>query len=280
MHEDLLPSVEAELGFVVPPHGKAFRYVFEPPPGQAADNCQPDPRRVLIADARCAARAPRLGVEGFECVRQVSRVKDFDDEASVVRDYHAECRALVQAMLGASEVIVFDHLVRKRHPAASTLTALGRGQPSAYAGPAGRVHVDYTVASAEKRLRLVLGLDPDADYHQRFAIVNIWRSACGPILDAPLALCDVRSLDRRDLVATELRYPKRTGEIYQLAYNPAQRWSYFNELQADEALVFKQYDGDAGRPRLTPHGAFVHPGTPATAPARQSIEVRCLALFA
>jgi hypothetical protein len=272
-------SVEAELGFVVPPQGQAFRYVFDPPPGQAAENCEPDPRRVRIANARAARRAPRLVEEGFECVRQPSQVKRFDDAQCVEREYYAECRALVQQLLGASEVIVFDHLVRKRDPAATELSALGRGQASAYAGPAGRVHVDYTVASGEKRLRLVLGLAEDAPYRGRFAIANIWRSARGPILDSPLALCDVRSVHANDLVATELRYPSRTGQIYQLAYNPAQRWSYFHELQADEALVFKQYDSDPARPRLTPHGAFRHPHTPATAPARESIEVRCLALF-
>jgi len=40
--------------------------------------------------------------------------------------------------------------------------------------------------------------------------------------DTPLAVSDARSIDDQDLVATDLVYPDRTGEIYYVKFNPAQ----------------------------------------------------------
>jgi hypothetical protein len=49
---------------------------------------------------------------------------------------------------------------------------------------------------------------------------------------------------------------------------------------SDEALVFKVFDSDAGKPsRFTAHSAFDDPGTPAGAPPRESIETRTFAFF-
>jgi hypothetical protein len=53
----------------------------------------------------------------------------------------------------------------------------------------------------------------------RFAINNVWRPLAGPLLRSPLALCDASSLEDENLVASDLRYPDRTGEIYGVTYN-------------------------------------------------------------
>ena len=83
-----------------------------------------------------------------------------------------------------------------------------------------------------------------------------------------------------DLLATDLIYPDRTGEIYHLAYNPRQRWYYFPDMRRDEALLIKGYDSrHDGRARFTPHTAFQDPHTLPGAPPRESIEVRTLAFF-
>ena len=51
-------------------------------------------------------------------------------------------------------------------------------------------------------------------------------------------------------------------------------------MQKDELLIFKQYDSDTNaRARYFFHTAFNDPTMPADAPARQSIEVRAVALF-
>jgi hypothetical protein len=115
---------------------------------------------------------------------------------------------------------------------------------------------------------------------KRHGIVNIWRSIAGPVHDAPLALADARTVAPRDLVRTELYYPKRVGEIYLLQHSGGQRWYYFSEMDRHEALVFKQYDSlAAGVARFTPHAAFAHPLASPNARKRESIEVRCLVVY-
>jgi hypothetical protein len=114
----------------------------------------------------------------------------------------------------------------------------------------------------------------------RFAIVNIWRSIGGKIVDTPLAVCDARSISVRDLVVTDLHYRDRSGEMYLVQESPHHRWAYFSEMDRHEALVFKQYDSQvSGVARFTPHSAFDLPDIPPDAPLRRSIEIRCLVTF-
>ena len=72
----------------------------------------------------------------------------------------------------------------------------------------------------------------------------------GPLQDAPLALCDARTVAEDDLVASDLVYKARVGETYSVTYNPAHRWYYAPELRRDEALLLKimdsKNDGRAG----------------------------------
>ena len=97
---------------------------------------------------------------------------------------------------------------------------------------------------------------------------------------APLALADAQSVASRDLIATDLVYPDRTGEIYEVAYSDRQRWYNVPRMARDEALLIKGYDSlDDGTARFTPHTAFDDPNTPANATPRESIEVRTLAFF-
>jgi len=112
------------------------------------------------------------------------------------------------------------------------------------------------------------------------SIFNVWRPIRGPVQSIPLAVCDARSVRADELVATDLDYGDRTGEIYQVTFNPEHRWYYFPHMEAEEALVFKCYDSmDDGRARFTPHTAFDDPRTPPDAPDRESIELRCLSFF-
>ena len=115
---------------------------------------------------------------------------------------------------------------------------------------------------------------------RRYSLVNLWRSTHHPVLDAPLALCDAGTVAFDDLVASDIFYPDRNGEIYQLVHHAAQQWWYFPAMTRDEVLVFKQYDSaPAPLARHTPHAAFDHPLTPADAPLRESIELRCLLIY-
>jgi hypothetical protein len=270
-----LEPVSATLEFLHSAPRKPVTYMLAPPGGHSWDNSDYVHTPVTIRNGRAMLHAPALDREGFMLGSAPSALNDFSEAETVKRVYYQEMRELALAATGASRAIVFDHVLRRRAP--GTLAAFGARaghRPSA----AGRVHCDFTPASARRRLALemeALGLT----HVERFAILNLWRSTGLPVLDAPLAVCDARTVHPSDLIASDIAYPDRTGEIFQLLHRPDHAWTYFDTMQFDEVLMFKQYDSASGVARYTPHAAFAHPATPAGTPPRESIEIRCLLIF-
>ncbi|MCR6475351.1 methyltransferase [Variovorax sp. ZS18.2.2] len=273
------PTVTAGLNYLQPSALRPFSYTFAPPLGTPWESGSYELRPMPIADARAAAVPPHIEREGFVLRDAPTAVSDFLDDAEVTAIYHREVAELALAVTGGTRAHVFDHLVRQRE-ADRTALSFGRRATNGKAAANGRIHNDYTEDSGRRRLGMVL-TDPDeAAAVRRYCIVNIWRSIKGPVLDTPLAVCDARSVMAKDLVNAEVRYPRRTGEIYLATHSPAHRWSYFSAMDRHEALVFKQYDSQLGGvSRFTPHAAFDHPDAPADAPLRESIEARCLVVF-
>ena len=72
--------------------------------------------------------------------------------------------------------------------------------------------------------------------------VNVWRPIAGPVRRTPLALADAGSVKAEELVATDQVFPDRVGEIYQVAYGPAQRWYWAPRMERDEVLLIKGWD--------------------------------------
>ncbi len=232
-----------------------------------------DKRDVKIADARVLSPPASLDHQGFCLVDHATEVSDFYQLDAVQNRYDAEIVALVLAASGGESAVVFDHTLRSD-------SRQVRGQ-HASREPASVVHNDYTDASAEKRLRDLLPAAEAAQRLQsRFAIINVWRSINGPVLNSPLALCDFSSADPSDFVASERRAEDRIGELQLVLDNPDHRWYYFPEQQFDEALLFKTFDSATdGAARRVAHTAFANPLAPADAPPRESIESRLLVFF-
>ena len=139
-------------------------------------------------------------------------------------------------------------------------------------------------AIAERRATPVTyDLRDEADelLRRRFSVVNVWRPIRGPLQDSPLAVSDAKSVRFDDLVATDLLYRNRTGEIYMVKFNTEQRWFYAPQMGTEEVLAFKCFDSaEDGRARFAPHAAFEDPSTPLDAWPRESIELRTLAFHA
>ncbi len=227
---------------------------------------------VTVRDARPSVERISLDAEGFKLVRHVSQVGNFYDDDEIAGLYNAELTDLIKKHSGASHVVVFDHT---RRADSETLR-----REKVVREPGRSLHNDYTERSAPQRVRDILGAEAEERLRRRFAVINVWRPLTRPVETAPLALCDARSIAADDLIATERRAPGRVGEIYQLAYNPAQRWFYFPQMQLDEALLIKVFDSATdGRARFAAHGAFDDPATPPDAPPRESIESRTFAFF-
>jgi len=264
-------GITAPINFTMPMAEKPYSYNYDPPPGVPPRNTREETHAVKVLDGRAVNDRLSLEREGFVLLRRPTAAKDFYDEAEIARVYYPECERLIKEFTGASRVLAFDHIVRN-----AALMAKGNQIKQ----PAGRVHNDYTAWSAPQRVRDLMGADAEELLKHHYAEINVWRPIRGPLLRSPLALCDAQTLSEENLLASDLRYPDRTGETYAVTYNPAQRWYYFPRMQADEAVLIRCFDSArAGAARFSAHGAFDDPQTPADAPPRESIEVRTLVFF-
>jgi hypothetical protein len=230
-----------------------------------------DGRRLMpIHDARPLTDLLSLDVEGFVLKRCTTAVSDFYDPAQVRSIYYPEVEQLVKDATGATKVVAFEHDVRCAPKARLGLNAVRE--------PVKVVHDDYTEKSSPERVRLYVSKEADILLQSRYEVINIWRPINGPVLEAPLAICDASSIREGEIVATEEGVKH---EVYLFNFSPRHRWFYFPNMEKDETLLFKCFDSlKDGRARLTAHTAFDDPTTPRDARPRESIEVRALAFFA
>lgn len=265
-------SVDAALTYLVDTGRKPVTYISPPgvPPKRDAEF---ENHIVTIRNGRTDIDRLSIEREGFVLTGHETAVADFYDKEEVQAVYDREAEQLVKDFTGAARVVVFDHTIRvsgEKDKAANNLRE-----------PVRVIHNDYTELSGPQRVRDLLPAgEAEALLERRFAVVQIWRPIRTPVRQMPLAICDAQSIASKDLVAADLQYQDRVGEIFQMTYNPAHRWSYFPEMQRNEALVFKCYDSVAdGRSRFTAHTAFEDPTSAPNAPPRESIETRTLAFF-
>lgn len=261
-----LDHVEAPLLYLV-----GADRVAGPPPNPSASDW---PGRsafyhTAIYDARPIADRLSLDVQGFVLLREPTTVANFYDPDGVRAVYYPEVETLVKRVTGATKAVVFAHDVR-------CATRARRGE-AGVREPVTAVHNDYTPKSGPQMVRE--SLDPaeaEERIKGRFAELNVWRPIQGPVLSTPLAVCDARSIERKDFVPADLKH-----EVFMVAHSDGHRWFYFARMQTDEVLLIKCFDSaEDGRARFTAHAAFTDPSAPPDAPARESIEVRVLAFFA
>lgn len=263
--------VQAMLRYLGDMTERPYFLAYEPPAGVPSRNTKGNRQTVTIRDARTLVPPPSLDDEGFVLAEHRTAARDLYDDAQIRGVYYPEMERLVRAETGAARVLAFDHNLR------SALAEERRG--AGVQAPVRFPHNDYTERSAPQRVRDLLPAEADRLLRHRYAVINTWKPIRGPVLDAPLAFCDARSIAPEDLVPTDLRYRDRAGEIFSLRFNPAHRWFYFSAMQADDVLLLKCFDSDPTRASFTAHSAFDHPAAPSDAPPRESIEVRTLAFF-
>jgi hypothetical protein len=262
--------VEGVLNYLAPTKERPRTYTNDPPPGEPRTTVVSESHVVPIRNLRPVASAISLDREGFSLVHHDTAVADFYDDDEVKSVYYPEVERALKDATGAYRVFIFDHTTRRRIPDVED-SRTGVRQPVA------RVHVDHTARSGPQRVRDLLPNKANELLQGRVQIINLWRPIRGPLKDSPLAVCDAGTVSFDDLVPSDLVYPHRVGETYQVTYNPAHRWFYVPEMGADEALLLKCFDSKTdGRARFTPHTAFRDPTAPADASPRESIEVRTL----
>ncbi len=267
-------SVRAELNYLRPMAEKPYTLAYQPADGELASNAVYDGHLMDITDARPTAGGLSLDLQGFALATRPTAVTDYYDEDQLNTVCHAEAAELVAEATGASRVVVFDHTLRVRRSDIPDRT------PGMARLPVMRAHCDYTETSGPQRVRDLMGDEAETLLAMRFAFVNVWRPIKGPVIDTPLAVCDCRSVGPRDMVAADMVYRDRRGEILVVNHSPAHRWFYFPEMRTDEAMLIKCYDSRRDIvARFAPHSAFDDPTTPPDASARESIEIRTVAFF-
>jgi hypothetical protein len=229
-----------------------------------------------IGDMRNISKSLSIDINGFELLPHISEVTDLYDDDLIETQYNKELELLLKEKTGADHVVIFDHTRRSN-------SVDGANNPDGKRGPAVRVHADYTIKSGPQRATDTLG---KAEFNKvlaeggRVMQINVWRPITGPVESAPLALADSSSIPQGDLIATDQRFPSRTGEIYSLAHGQKHRWYYASQMTPEEVILIKGWDSvDDGRARFTPHGAFDHPQQTQKSKPRESIETRTYLVF-
>jgi len=243
---------------------------------------------------------------GFAVYNHPAKETAFREDQAVRDGYYAEVEEVLRQKLpGIKKVVIFDHTIRRREKASPRQ-------------PVQQVHVDQTPQAAETRVRRhVPSSEAEELLKGRYQIINVWRPIQNPASDFPLAVVDWRTTDPSDFTKVDLLYPKRQdspnkddadddrgkealpdpesitsthgyevkGETFGVKPSDKHRFYYLKAMTPDEVMFIKCFDsrsqwfGHEGVAHCTPHTAFVDPQTPADAPGRQSIEVRCLVFY-
>ena len=262
-------QITASLNYLGEMNGRPFFHVHH----RANDNLNLVSHTVTMTDAR--GRHTSLDVEGF-CLFEHHAAVNLESKRAVLCAYGAEMEGLVRALTGAAKVSAAPMGVLRVVEGSSPGTTVHR--------PVRFVHADCTDDSATRSLRRRFAGEDEPPPGRRCAIYHIWRSLTPAPQDAPLALCDGRTVKAQDCVAADtiLDFPgSRLGRIEATVcrYNAEQRWYYFPDMTRDEVILFKDFDSDARYPCRVPHTAFDDPTCPPGVPARVSLDLQLFAIF-
>ena len=262
-------QVRASLNYLDEMNEKPFFHVHH----RLKDNLRLVPHAVVISDAR--AGRPSLDVEGF-CLLEHHASVNLESKRAVLCAYGAEMERLIRDLTGAAKVSAASMGVLRVVEASCPTGVVHR--------PVRFVHGDCTDESATQLLRRRFSGEVELRPGCRRAIYHVWRSLTAPPQDAPLALCDGRTIEVHDCVAAEtiLDFPgSRSGrtEATLYRYNTRQQWYYFPDMSRDEVVVLKDFDSDARYVSRVPHTAFDDPNCPAHVPARVSLDLQLFAIF-
>jgi len=244
------------------------------------DNWRPDMRRVTFHNARGWANPPSLDREGFTLVPHRTAVRDFGNRDEARSVYGREVEDLIRELTGAKRVVGYGGGHMRFSPRSDRYKTGANSQPAHFP------HVDCTNNTAWGLVESPLFgvIKEELKPGERLVGYNIWRVVSEPPQDMPLAVCDVRTVAREDLVEADGVYdmtepPWMRSEAYLVKHSPAHRWIYFKDMQPGEALVFRGYGNEAQWLSGAPHVAFQDPSCPADAGARVSVESHAYAVF-
>ncbi|KAG1847345.1 hypothetical protein DFJ58DRAFT_798010, partial [Suillus subalutaceus] len=150
-----------------------------------AHNWTQEPHDMQVEDVRGKEELYKLDNAGFQFGREAAKHASFLNDDEIQREYYPESIDLIKRVTGATNVVIFDHTIRRRRPGEP-------GDNPQKRQPVSSVHVDQTTASSISRVhRHLPPTEAPSLLRRRFQIINIWRPISHAAVDWPLALCDL-----------------------------------------------------------------------------------------
>ena len=218
---------------------------------------------------------------GFAIRSQQMPQGDVFDSGFVRTACFDAAETLVRDCSGADRVLAFDYAIRIADPAVRDAMKVS--------APITAVHADYSERSGMRQADEVLqSVGLAAQDVNRYMIINSWRPLGNVVTNLGLAVGQADTFDPLDLVETRIDVHSGsddatvwTGHLYSVRHNLTQQWWQVSSMEPNEVMLFKSFDScRASSTRFTPHAAFSNPhASDRAAPARRSIEIRCLALL-
>jgi hypothetical protein len=262
-------------------------------PANAFESYEQEAHTLEVHDARLLPQDADISLPsstGFTVVPHVSFITDWSDEEVLASTYYDEVFAVLRELTGAEHVFLGT-------PHVSRL----EGSENQTSKPLYHLHNDYTGNIKEAYLCALSGEEPDQSWtmeeklaiafvnsldvpaqmkavgltaerlaERRVIALNTWRNTSDePLRSCPLAVADKRTIKSSDGCGGVVG---RVG----LLRREGQQFYYYPGLTRGEMLVFIGYDSDAKEHAPCAHSAFDDANTPADAPPRQSIELRCV----
>ena len=232
---------------------------------------------------------------GFERITHRSAVAGWDDD-ELISTHHGEMEELARRLTGADIALVSSHIKRGPEHVAR----------HADLGPISFAHSDFAVGSDQLVRRSFVEPRAGADGPvralarngvtarevadaSRLVILQFWRNLGPAKMDFPLAFCDARTVSPTDVRPIPVSDYAGSGidfdalALLEPLGSGQYSWYVFPDLEIDEVVAFRTYDTalvERGETWFTPHSAFRDPDVEVGRPARSSIELRAICLFA
>eukprot|EP00929_Paragymnodinium_shiwhaense_P060096 TRINITY_DN30045_c0_g2_i1.p1 TRINITY_DN30045_c0_g2~~TRINITY_DN30045_c0_g2_i1.p1 ORF type:complete len:486 (+),score=81.46 TRINITY_DN30045_c0_g2_i1:65-1459(+) len=251
------------------------------------------PLRTIIHDARHRMPDAKLDETSFELASgwkpSLSNADYYQlhETQGVKEKLYKEVSDYLKDHLKATAVRVIHHQVRNEGKSGGSY----HGSVASYAK--GMPHTDSSSLGGDETYLALVENDPELSKLPRtgrYMYLNMWRNiSAEPIVNNHLAVLDERTVVKPDdYIVKDLIMTGGDGSVlmhipqYSInsRHHHLHKWYYFPKMKDDEALLFKQADSDHTKPaRICFHVAVPDASAPENAPARESIELRCIAVF-
>ena len=226
-------------------------------PNGPVSNFAPLSTRLTIHDLRGKEKNFDLDRNAFELHRYDRSIQDaLDENTESQRIYFDEVVSILKKRLGASRVIVVNHIFHYRGS-----SYVDDECDAKYKNPSIIPHVDYELPSALLKVREALGEDEaNKVMRKRFQLITIWHPiGRNPIKHRPLIVCDYLSVDAlNDVHSLEIRGSPASVSGLTISCNTsdAQKWYYQSDMKSDEMFLMKMFDSTADVAQFCFHTSF------------------------